>query len=216
MKRHDVFKAVEETGIVAIVRGTGASDIVPIAKAMYQGGVRAIEVTMNTRGAMDMMRELSSILPKDMLLGAGTVLDPETGRAAILAGATFILSPTFSRPLVELCNRYDVMAVPGVMTPTEALTAWEAGVDVVKVFPASVLGPSYIKDLKGPLPQIETMPVGGVNLETIPAFIKAGACSVGVGGELVDKKLISACDWKGLSEKAERFTDAISEARKSK
>lgn len=216
MKRHDVFKAVEEVGVVAIVRGTGASEIIPMAKSMYEGGIRAIEVTMNTPGAIDMIKELKANLPKDMLLGAGTVLDAETGRAVILAGATFVLSPTLSKPLVELCNRYDVMAVPGIMTPTEALTAWEAGVDVVKIFPASILGPSYIKDLKGPLPHIEVMPVGGVNLETTPAFIKAGACSVGAGGELVDKKLIAKGDWKGLSDKAAMFVAAVRSAREAK
>lgn len=214
MKRHDVFNAIQQVGVVAIVRGTSASTIAPIARAMYEGGVRAIEVTMNTEGAIDMLKELAHTLPGDMLLGAGTVLDAETGRAVILAGAKFVLSPTFSRPLVELCNRYDVMAVPGVMTPTEALAAWETGVEVVKIFPASVLGPTYIKDLKGPLPQLEMMPVGGVNLDTTPAFIKAGACAVGAGGELVDKKLIAAGDWKGLAEKAAMFVSAVREARK--
>ena len=214
MKRHDVFNAIQQVGVVAIVRGTSASTIAPIARAMYDGGVRAIEVTMNTEGAIDMLKELAHTLPGDMLLGAGTVLDAETGRAVILAGAKFVLSPTFSRPLVELCNRYDVMAVPGVMTPTEALAAWETGVEVVKIFPASVLGPTYIKDLKGPLPQLEMMPVGGVNLDTTPAFIKAGACAVGAGGELVDKKLIAAGDWKGLAEKAAMFVSAVREARK--
>jgi 2-dehydro-3-deoxyphosphogluconate aldolase/(4S)-4-hydroxy-2-oxoglutarate aldolase len=214
MKRHDVFNAIQQVGVVAIVRGTSASTIAPIARAMYDGGVRAIEVTMNTEGAIDMLKELAHTLPGDMLLGAGTVLDAETGRAVILAGAKFVLSPTFSRPLVELCNRYDVMAVPGVMTPTEALAAWETGVEVVKIFPASVLGPTYIKDLKGPLPQLEMMPVGGVNLDTTPAFIKAGACAVGAGGELVDKKLIAAGDWNGLAEKAAMFVSAVREARK--
>lgn len=214
MRKHEVLRSIEEVGVVAIVRGTSASTIAPIARAMYEGGVRAIEVTMNTDGAIDMLKELAEILPKDMLLGAGTVLDAETGRAVILAGARFVLSPTFSKPLVELCNRYDVLAVPGVMTPTEALAAWDAGASVVKIFPAGVLGPSYIKGLKGPLPQLQMMPVGSINLENTPAFIRAGACSVGVGGELVDKKLIAEGNWTALAEKAAMFVSAVREARK--
>lgn len=213
MRRRDVLAAVTATGIVAIVRGATAAQVAPLANAVYRGGVRAIEVTMNTPGALDMLKELSVSLPNDMLLGAGTVLDAATGRAAILAGATFVLSPVLNIPLVELCHRYDVLAVPGVMTPTEATAAWAVGAEVVKVFPASVLGPSFISDLKGPLPQLNTMPVGGVTVDAAPAFIRAGACSVGAGGELIDKRLIAAGDWQGLSERAALFVSAVRDAR---
>jgi len=213
MKDHEALQIIKETGVVAIVRGTSPDAMCGIADALKAGGVKAIEVTFNTPGAAEMIKMLSEKYSRDMLIGAGTVLDAETARVAISAGASFLLSPALSVPFLKICQRYSVLPVPGITTPTEALTAWENGAQVVKVFPAGSLGPRFIKELRGPLSHVEMMPVGGVTVENTPDFIKAGACGVGVGSELVDKKLVEAGNFDEITRRAEAFIKAVRAAR---
>jgi 2-dehydro-3-deoxyphosphogluconate aldolase/(4S)-4-hydroxy-2-oxoglutarate aldolase len=182
--------------------------------ALNQGGVRALEITMTSPGALDEISEASKQLGDDAIIGVGTVLDPETARAAILAGAKFVVSPVLNLDVIRLCQRYSVPCIPGAFTPTEILRAWEAGADVVKVFPATKLGPSYFKDLLGPLPQLRLTPTGGVNLENAGEFIKAGASFVGVGSSLVNKNLVAEQKWDELSALAAKYIEAVKAVRK--
>ena len=175
--------------------------------------MKALEITMTSPGALETIKAVSSELGDSAIIGVGSVLDTETARAAILAGAQFVVSPVFKPEIITLCRRYNKICIPGAFTPTEILSAWEAGADVVKIFPATKLGPGYIKDLKGPLPQIKVTPTGGVNLENTADFIKAGAEFVGVGGAMVDKKLVAAGKWDELSALAAKFVQAVQEAR---
>ena len=185
-----------------------------VANAIKAGGVTLIEITMSVQGAIDVIKELTQKYKDEIILGAGTVLDPETGRAALLAGAQFIVSPTLNLDLIELAHRYSAVVIPGTMTPTEILTAWNAGADLVKVFPAAQLGgPDYLKAVKAPLPQVLLVPTGGVNLQNAGAFIKAGAAALGVGGELVDKKAIQEKKYSIITDNARAFLKAIREAR---
>ena len=160
--------------------------------ALLEGGVRALELTMTVPGAIGLIEEIAKDLPGEFQLGAGTVLDPETARQVILAGAKYIVAPTLNLETIKMCHRYDVAIMPGCFTPTEILTAWEAGADVIKVFPATALGPGFFKDIRGPLPQIRMMPTGGVTLANAGEWIKAGAVAIGVGTALVDTKAIAA------------------------
>ena len=209
------LQALKETGVVAILRADKAEDLVDVGRALRQGGVRLVEITMTVPGAIGVIEEAVAALAKeDVLIGAGTVLDAETARLAILAGAGYIVSPVFRPDVIATCKRYSVPVMPGAMTPTEILNAWEAGADVIKVFPAGVGGPQFFKDLKGPLPQIEMMPTGGVTLQTAPQFIKAGACAIGVGGEMAGKGLIAARDFAAITKNALQFVTAVKEARK--
>ncbi|HAA64722.1 MAG TPA: 2-dehydro-3-deoxyphosphogluconate aldolase, partial [Thermoanaerobacter sp.] len=185
MKSYEVLNKIKEVGICAIVRGTSVDSLYRIADSLIAGGIKAIEVASNTPGAAKMIEKLVEKYSDQVLVGAGTVLDAETARIAILSGASFILSPSLNLEMIKICQRYNVLPVPGISTPTEAVTAWENGAQIVKVFPAGVFGPNYIKQLKGPLSQIEMMAVGAVNLDNFKDFIKAGACSVGIGSELV-------------------------------
>jgi 2-dehydro-3-deoxyphosphogluconate aldolase / (4S)-4-hydroxy-2-oxoglutarate aldolase len=214
MRPDEQMRLIREIGIVAIVRGTGIDSLLKIAESLREGGVRVIEVTLNTPGAIEMIGQLEKEYGSDMLIGAGTVLDPETARSVILAGAKFILGPTLNLDVSKLCKRYNTVYVPGVMTPTEIITAWEAGAQVVKVFPAGSLGPRYVKELRGPLPQVEVMPVGGVTLDNAAEFIKAGAAALGIGGELVDRKAVETGRFDLLTEKARRFIEAVQEGRR--
>ncbi len=213
MKPEQTMGLIRETGIVAIVRGTSAATLSATANALKKGGIRAIEVTLNTPGALDMIKELVRLQGDDMLVGAGTVLDAETARAAVLAGARFILGPTLNLEVSKLCRRYNTVYVPGVFTPTEIVAAWEMGVPVVKIFPAGSVGPRYIKELRGPLPQVEMMPVGGVDLTNAADFIRAGAVALGIGGELVDKKVVAEGRFDLLAEKARQFVAAVQQGR---
>ncbi|SFG78853.1 bifunctional 4-hydroxy-2-oxoglutarate aldolase/2-dehydro-3-deoxy-phosphogluconate aldolase [Sporolactobacillus nakayamae] len=215
MNDYEVLQKIKENGICAIVRGTTSDKMCKIADALLEGGVTTIEVTFNTPGAAEMIQELVQKYSDRMLIGAGTVLDSETAKVAIVSGASFILSPTLNVEMIKTCQRYSVLPVPGVTTPTEALTAWENGARIVKVFPAGVLGPNYIKQLKGPLSQIEMMAVGGVNVENFGDFIKAGATSAGIGGELVNKKLVEANDFKTITERAASFVKVFQGAVQS-
>ncbi len=213
--KQKTLQALKDTGVVAVIRADKAEDLVEVGRALRQGGVQFIEITMTVPGAIPVIERAAKALQNDdVYIGAGTVLDAETARLAILAGANYIVSPAFRPDMIAVCKRYSVAAMPGAMTPTEVLNAWEAGADIVKIFPAGVGGPQFFKDLKGPFPHIEIMPTGAVNRQTAPAFIKAGACAVGVGGELVGKPLIAARDFATITRNAADFLAIVQEARK--
>jgi len=213
--KYTTLQALKETGVVAVIRADKAEDLVDVGRALREGGVKFIEITMTVPGSLGLIEKASKALANDdVYIGAGTVVDAETARLAMLAGANYIVSPVFRPDVVAICKRYNVAVMPGAMTPTEILDAWEAGADVVKVFPAGVGGPQFFKDLKGPFPQIEIMPTGAVNRETAPAFIKAGACAVGVGGELVGKPLIAARDFATITRNAQDFMVLVQAAKK--
>ena len=202
-----------DCGVVAIVRVGSAQEAVEVCGAIAKGGVKPIEVTMTVPGAIDAIKEFKSAMKGEVLVGAGTVLDPETARAVILAGAEFVVSPNLNLKVIEVCHRYGKVVIPGTLTPTEILTAWEAGADIVKVFPAGALGPGYLRDIKGPFPQIRLTPTGGVNLENTPDFIRAGAVAVSVGTSLVDRKAVSERKYDIITENARRFVEAVKLAR---
>jgi 2-dehydro-3-deoxyphosphogluconate aldolase / (4S)-4-hydroxy-2-oxoglutarate aldolase len=213
--RPQTLQALKDTGVVAVIRADKAEDLVDVGRALRQGGVQFIEITMTVPGALAVIERATAALQHDdVYIGAGTVLDSETARLAILAGANYVVSPVFRPDVVAMCSRYSVAVMPGAMTPTEVLNAWEAGADVVKIFPAGVGGPQFFKDLKGPFPHIEIMPTGAVNRETAPAFIKAGACAVGVGGELAGKQLIAARDFATITRNAADFLAIVQAAKK--
>ncbi len=203
-------------GLIPVIRVAGASEAMAVANAIKAGGVSLIEITMSVRGAIGVIEELSNQYKDEIIMGAGTVLDPETARAALLAGAQFIVSPTINLDVIQLCHRYSAVVIPGALTPTEILTAWEAGADMVKVFPAGQLGgPSYLQALRGPLPQILLVPTGGVNLKNAGDFIQAGAAAIGVGGELVDKKALKEGNFSVITENTRAYLKAIRDARKT-
>ncbi|MGA9624969.1 MAG: bifunctional 4-hydroxy-2-oxoglutarate aldolase/2-dehydro-3-deoxy-phosphogluconate aldolase [Bryobacteraceae bacterium] len=201
-------------GIVPIVRTSSAEGAIQAVEAIYAGGVRAAEITMTVPGAIHALEKLADRFGGKLILGAGTVLDPETARACMLAGAEFFVTPSLRLSTIEMAKRYSKVICPGALTPTEVLTAWEAGADVVKIFPCgNVGGPKYIKALKGPFPQIEMIPTGGVNLETTGDFLKAGACAVAVGGELVDAKSVQEGRFDIIENRARQYLAAIAKAR---
>jgi 2-dehydro-3-deoxyphosphogluconate aldolase/(4S)-4-hydroxy-2-oxoglutarate aldolase len=212
-KEHDL-QILIETGIVAVIRVDDPASLMETGLALNQGGVKALEITMTSPGALETIGEMSKRLGHEAVIGAGSILDPETARMAILAGARFIVGPVMNLDMIKMCRKYSVLCIPGAFTPTEILTAWEAGADAVKVFPATKLGPQFFKDISGPLPQVRLTPTGGVNLENAGEFIKAGACFVGAGSSLVDKKLIVGKKWHEISEMAQRFREVIRNAKK--
>jgi 2-dehydro-3-deoxyphosphogluconate aldolase/(4S)-4-hydroxy-2-oxoglutarate aldolase len=205
---------IERTGLVAIVRLDSPGELVQVAKAIAAGGVSVIEFTMTTPGALRTIEESSKALGGEVLIGAGTVLDAATARAAILAGAEFIVAPTLSPEVIEMCHRYDKVVVPGAYTPTEILAAWELGADFVKLFPAEVGGPAYLQAVRAPLPQVKLMAVGGVTLETAAGFIRAGAVALGVGSSLVNKRVVADGRFDELTATARALSQAVQEARK--
>jgi 2-dehydro-3-deoxyphosphogluconate aldolase/(4S)-4-hydroxy-2-oxoglutarate aldolase len=213
MDRVGVVAAVEREGIVAVIRIKEPGKLRAVVDAISEGGVRAMEVTMTVPGAVELIRQLAPTLPPGFLLGAGTVIDAETAVRVIEAGAQFIVSPVFRREVIAACHRHEVPAMPGCFTPTEILDAWDAGADVVKVFPATALGPGYIKDVRAPLPQLKLMPTGGVTLDNAGDWIKAGAVAVGVGTALLDSKAIAAGDFAVLRRNAERIVASVRAAR---
>jgi len=214
MEKREIFDRIMSEGLIPVIRVSSALEAIDVANAVKEGGVSLIEITMSVQGAIDVIGELSREYGDEIIMGAGTVLDTETGRAALLAGAQFIVSPTLDLNLIQLAHRYSALVIPGTMTPTEILTAWNAGADMVKVFPAGQLGgPAYIKALKGPLPQILLVPTGGVNLQNAGPFIQAGAAALGVGGELVDKKAVKEKKFSVITENARAFLKAVREAR---
>jgi 2-dehydro-3-deoxyphosphogluconate aldolase/(4S)-4-hydroxy-2-oxoglutarate aldolase len=213
MGKDDHIRQIEEGGVIAIVRFDRSEELIRVARAVRGGGVRAIEFTMTTPNALQIIEQSAREFGHDVLLGAGTVLDAETARAAILAGAEFIVAPTLDPATVEVCRRYSKVVIPGAFTPTEILTAWECGADFVKVFPAEFGGPAYFKAVLAPLPQVKLIPVGGVSLETTGEFIKAGAAAVAVGSNLVKKSAIAAKRFDELTDLARGFVEAVRRAR---
>jgi 2-dehydro-3-deoxyphosphogluconate aldolase/(4S)-4-hydroxy-2-oxoglutarate aldolase len=203
-----------DTCIIPVIRAQSAEKGVQASEAVFRGGINTIEVAMTVPGAIRVMEKLAEQLAGRVLLGAGTVLDAETARAAILAGAEFILAPSLSHKVIEMAHRYSKVVIPGALTPTEVLTAWEAGADFVKIFPvANVGGPKYIKALKAPLPQIELVPVGGVNLETAADYLRAGAAALGIGSELVDREALAAGRLDVIESNARQFVACVRDAR---
>ena len=200
-------------GVVAIVRVGSAREALEVCAAIAKGGVKPIEITMTVPGAIDAIKELKSSMKDKVLVGAGTVLDPETAVAVIHAGAEFVVSPTLNLAVIEVCRRHSKIVTPGAFTPTEILTAWEAVADMVKIFPARVGGPKYLVDIKGPLPQIRLLPTGGVSIENTPDFIRAGAAAVAAGTALVDKKAVSEKRYDIITENARKFVEAVKSAR---
>ena len=213
MGRHEDLRRVLDGGIVAIIRAPSSEQLVPVAKALYEGGIDVIEVTFTVPGVLDILREVRQALGDKILLGAGTVLDTETARAALLAGAEFVVSPVVNLDVIRLCHRYDKLVMPGAFTPTEVLAAWDAGADIVKLFPADVVGPSYLKALRGPLPQVRLLPTGGVNLDTLSDFLSAGACAVGLGGALVEKEALQTQDMNRIRDLAARYVSLMRSLR---
>lgn len=211
MKRLQVLEAIKRTKVIAIIRAERDWPISEVVTALYWGGIRAIEITMNTPEALKHIQDSTELSLPDLQIGAGTVLDGETASAAIRAGASFMLTPTLEPEVLRVCNRYGILGIPGVFTPTEVVQAYELGALVVKVFPAGVVGPGYIRDLKGPLPHVELIPVGGVNLQNAGSFVQAGAFAIGVGGQLVDKSAIAKGELGYLTAKAREFLRAVSE-----
>ena len=214
MKRDAILSAILEIGIVPVVRTESAEGAIQAIDAIYRGGIRVAEITMTVPGALRALEKVADKFGDRIILGAGTVLDPETARACILAGAEFIVTPSLNAATIELAKRYSKVIAPGALTPTEVVTAWQAGGDVIKVFPCSAVGGAkYIKALRAPFPQIEMIPTGGVNLETIGDFLRAGACAVAVGAELIDNANISAGRFEVFEDRAKRFLDVIRSTR---
>jgi 2-dehydro-3-deoxyphosphogluconate aldolase/(4S)-4-hydroxy-2-oxoglutarate aldolase len=214
MSREVHLRRVLDCGIVAVVRSPDSRQLVDVCRALADGGVSVVEITMTVPDALSVVSRVRAELGDRVLLGAGTILDPETARAAILAGAEYLVSPTVNLDVIRLCRRYDKLVMPGAFTPTEVLTAWEAGADIVKVFPADVVGPAYFKALRGPLPQIRLMPTGGVDLTTAADFLKAGACCLGVGGQLVEPKAVAARDFDRIRGLAREYVTIVQQTRK--
>jgi 2-dehydro-3-deoxyphosphogluconate aldolase/(4S)-4-hydroxy-2-oxoglutarate aldolase len=214
MRKAEVLKSLREIGLVPVLRAESEEQALKLAAAIAAGGVTVLEVTMTVPGAIRVMRRLAEERP-DILIGAGTVLDAETARMCILEGAQFVVSPALKIPTIEMCHRYGVAVLPGALTPTEIVTAWEAGADVVKIFPASALGGAkYLKSVKAPLPQVEMIPTGGVSLATAAEFLEAGAFALGVGADLVDLKAIAKGTPETITESARKYLAIVREFRK--
>ena len=215
MGKESHLQRVLDCGLVAVVRSPDSRQLVDVARALADGGITVVEITMSVPNALDVVRQVRQALGDRLLLGAGTVLDPETARAALLAGAEYLVAPTVNLDVIRLCRRYDKLVMPGAFTPTEILTAWEAGADVVKVFPADVLGPAFFKALRGPLPQVRLMPTGGVDLTTAAAFLQAGACCLGVGGQLVEPKAVAERNFDRIRDLARQYVAIVNEFRRA-
>lgn len=213
MSRESDLQRVLDGGVVAIIRADSGEQLVGVAEALYAGGIEVIEVTFTVPRVLEIISAIRDSLGEKILLGAGTVLDAESARAAMLAGAEFIVCPTVNLDVIRICRRYDKLVMPGALTPTEVLTAWEAGADIVKVFPADVGGPGYLRALHGPLPQVKLLPTGGVDLETLGGFFDAGACAVGLGSSLVEKQAVATGDMARIRELAEAYVAAVAAAR---
>lgn len=207
--------ALEAAGIVAVIRLKDAGKLRGVVDALVEGGVRALEVTMTVPGAVELIRAIKPTLPDGFLLGAGTVTDAATATRVIDAGASFVVSPVFRRDVLSEAHRHDVAALPGCFTPTEILDAWEAGADIVKVFPATALGPTFFKDVRGPLPHVKLMPTGGVTIDNVGTWIAAGAVAVGIGTSLLDAAAIAAGDFATIAANARRTVENVARARKA-
>ena len=214
MSKTDVLRKIAEVGLVPVVRAQSADEAMKVVDAIREGGVPVLEITMTVPGAIGVMELLARRFGADVVLGAGTVLDAETARACILAGARFVVSPALNLGTIEMCRRYSVAVIPGALTPTEVVAAWSAGADVVKIFPCGAVGgASYIKSLKAPLPQVEMIPTGGVSVKTAADFIRAGSMALGVGADLVDTAAIREGNARAVTEKAREYVRRVQEAR---
>ena len=203
MNRQDVLRRISELGLIPVVRAQSADEAMRVVEAMSEGGVNVVEVTMTVPGALSVIQKVAERFGSDVIVGAGTVLDAETARACILSGAQFVVSPALDLDTIAMCRRHGVVVMPGALTPTEIVTAWTAGADVVKVFPCGALGgASYLRSLKAPLPQIDLVPTGGVSLTTAADFIQAGAFALGVGADLVDVSAIRQGNAAVVTERA--------------
>jgi len=216
MSRESDLQRVVECGIVAVVRFADPGPLVEVVKALAEGGVTVAEVTFTVPNALDVIREAKRQLGDRVLLGAGTVLDPETARAAFLAGAEFLVSPCVNLDVIRMARRYDKLVMPGAFTPTEIVAAWEAGADIVKVFPADIVGPPFFKALRGPLPQVKLMPTGGVDVNTAVEFLKAGAVCLGVGGQLVEPQAVANRDFARITTLAKQYAEIVKQFRAAK
>ncbi|HEX5109856.1 MAG TPA: bifunctional 4-hydroxy-2-oxoglutarate aldolase/2-dehydro-3-deoxy-phosphogluconate aldolase [Vicinamibacterales bacterium] len=215
VSRAAIARRVEEAGVVAVIRLQDPARLRSVIEALAAGGVRALEITMTVPRAIELIGDIAPSLGDDFLLGAGTVLDPDTARSAIEAGAAFVVSPVLRRDVIAECHQHDRPAMPGCFTPTEILDAWDSGADIVKVFPATSLGPGFFKDVRAPLPQVKLMPTGGVSIENAGEWIRAGAVAVGVGSALLDAKAIAAGDYGSITERARRLVTNVRAARAS-
>jgi 2-dehydro-3-deoxyphosphogluconate aldolase/(4S)-4-hydroxy-2-oxoglutarate aldolase len=213
MSKEDQLRHVVDCGIVAVVRSPDSKQLVEVCRALADGGLSVVEITLSVPSALEVVRQVRQALGDRLLLGAGTILDTETARAALLAGAEYLVAPTLNRDVIRLCRRYAKLVMPGAFTPTEVLAAWEAGADVVKVFPAEVLGPAYFRALRAPLPQVRLMPTGGVDLNNAADYLKAGACCLGVGSQLVEPKAVAARDFDRIRELARQYAAVVKQAR---
>lgn len=216
MSKESQLRQVLDCGIVAVVRAPDGQQLVEVARALVDGGVTVVEITMTVPNALDVVRQVRQAMGDKLLLGAGTILDAETARAALLAGAEYLVAPTVNLDVIRLCQRYDKLVMPGAFTPTEILSAWEAGADIVKVFPADVVGPAFFKAVRGPLPQVRLMPTGGVDLNTAADFLKAGACCLGVGGQLVEPQAVKDRNFDRIRELARQYVGIVAAFRKSR
>ena len=214
MSQKSILSRIIEIGVVPVVRTTSAEAAIKSIEAIHRGGILVAEITMTVPGAIRALEKIADQFGDKIILGAGTVLDPETARACMLAGAQFFVTPNLNLATIEMAKRYSKAIFPGALTPTEVLAAWQAGADAVKVFPCGAMGGAkYIKALRGPFPQIEMIPTGGVNLETTGDFLKAGACAVAVGGELIDPKSIQEGKYEVFEERAKQYLAAVRKAR---
>lgn len=207
------LQRVLDGGIVAVIRADKGDDLVEVAEALLEGGIDVMEVTFTVPGAVRVLEKVADKIGDQVLLGAGTVLDSETARIAMLAGAEFIVSPATDPGVIEICRRYDKLVMPGALTPTEVVTAWQAGADIVKVFPSDMTGPTHLKALKGPLPQVRLMPTGGVNLDTAADFLNAGACALGIGSSLVERETVANRDFARIQSLARQYVEIVRATR---
>ncbi|HEX5283305.1 MAG TPA: bifunctional 2-keto-4-hydroxyglutarate aldolase/2-keto-3-deoxy-6-phosphogluconate aldolase [Bryocella sp.] len=216
MRKEQIVEKLREIGLVPVLRAESEEQALGIASAIAEGGVTVLEITMTVPGAIRVMSRLTKERP-DILIGAGTVLDAETARMCMLEGAQFVVSPALNLKTIEMCHRYSIPVLPGALTPTEVVTAWQAGADVIKVFPASALGGAkYLKSLKAPLPQVEMIPTGGVSLATAKEFLEAGSFALGVGADLVDTKAMAAGQPEKITESAKKYLEIVRQFRKGK
>lgn len=206
MSRKDTIQKIYDLGVVAVIRLQDVNKLTKVVEAIRLGGVKAIEITMTVPNAVTMIRSLASSVPSDVLLGAGTVTNPKTAEAVIAAGAQFVVSPILNLDIIKACNAADIAVMPGCYTPTEIFAAWNAGADVIKLFPATSLGPTYLKDIAGPFPHIKMMPTGGVTVDNVGEWIAAGAVAVGIGSDLLDKTTIDQENYATLTERAARLS----------
>jgi 2-dehydro-3-deoxyphosphogluconate aldolase / (4S)-4-hydroxy-2-oxoglutarate aldolase len=213
MNKSEVLTRIIDSGVVAVIRMKDTGRLLKVIEAVRDGGVKSIEITMTVPGAIEIIRELSKIVPADVLIGAGTVVDELTAEKVIDAGAMFVVGPALNLGIVSLCATRGIAVMPGCYTPTEILSGWKAGADIIKVFPATSLGPKYFKDLRGPFPDIRLMPTGGVTIDNVGEWIAAGACAVGIGSDLLDKKAIEEERYEVLTERAARMVRNVKAAK---